>query len=162
MKSRPATGWEPLSPLSWSMFCFHFVAGICLSRNLLYWSFASRAMFIGSAFGPAFFASELRNARPFWCPLFVWLVFQQYSDPTCPVECIISDVVFRVFLQYARLLSRQLACSQLEMAQAFASASSMSDHFCPSSVVYLLCGWCDVTRKHDEPRLTTYQGKKRS
>ena len=36
------------------MFCFHFVAGICLSRNLLYWSFASRAMFIGSAFSPAF------------------------------------------------------------------------------------------------------------
>ena len=43
------------------------------------------------------FASELRNARPFWCPLFVWLVFQQCSDPTCPVECIISDVVFRVY-----------------------------------------------------------------
>ena len=55
-----------------------------------------------------------------------------------PVECTISDVVFRVFLQYTRLLSRQLACSQLEMAFAF--ASSMSDHFCPSSVVYLLCG----------------------
>ena len=28
------------------------------------------------------FASELRNARPFWRPLFVWLVFQQFSDPT--------------------------------------------------------------------------------
>ena len=106
------------------------------------------------------FASELRNARPFWCPLFVWLVFQQCSDPTCPVECIISDVVFRVFLQYTRLLSRQLACSQLEMA--FARTSSMSDHFCPSSEVFLLCGWCYVTRKHDEPRLTTYQGKTRS
>ena len=97
------------------------------------------------------FASELLNARPFWRPLFVWLVFQQFSDPTCPVECIISDVVFGVFLQYTRPLSRQLTCSQLEVA--FARASFMSDHFCPSSVVYLLCGWCDVTRKHDEPRL---------
>ena len=29
------------------------------------------------------------------------------ADPTCPVECIISDVVFLVFLQYTRLLSRQ-------------------------------------------------------
>ena len=109
---------------------------------------------------PCVFASELRNAWPFWCPLFVWLVFQQYSDHTCPFDCIISDVVFLVFLQYTRLLSRQLACSQLEMAVA--RASSMSDHFCPSSVVYLLCGWCDVTRKYDELRLTTYQGKKRS
>ena len=36
------------------MFCFHFVAGNRLSRNRLYWSFASRAMFIGSAFSPAF------------------------------------------------------------------------------------------------------------
>ena len=36
------------------MFCFHFVAGNRLSWNLLYWSFASRAMFIGSAFSPAF------------------------------------------------------------------------------------------------------------
>ena len=33
---------------------------------------------------------------------------------------------------------RQLACSQLEVS--FARASSMSDHFCPSFVVYLLCG----------------------
>ena len=87
---------------------------------------------------PRFFARELSHARPFWCPLFVWLVFQQCSDPTCSVECIISDVVFRVFLQYTRLLRRQLACSQLEVS--FARASSMSDHFCPSSVVYLLCG----------------------
>ena len=115
------------------MFCFHFVAGDRLSRNILYWSFASRVMFMGSAFGVAFFASVLRNALPFWCPLFVWLVFQQCSDidPTCSVECIISDVVFRVFLQYSRL--RQLACSQLKFS--FARASSMSDHFCPSSVV---------------------------
>ena len=52
------------------MFCFHFVAGNRLSRNLLYGSFASLAMFIGSAFSPAFFARELGNARPFWCPLF--------------------------------------------------------------------------------------------
>ena len=125
------------------MFCFHFVAGNRLSRNLRYWSFASRAMFIGSAFSPAFFASELRDARPFWCPLFVWLVFQQCGPIllvrlSVTLNCIISDVVFRVFLQYTLLLSRQLACSQLEVA--FARASSMSDHLCPSSVVYLLCG----------------------
>ena len=60
------------------MFCFHFVDGDSLSRNLRYWSFPSRALFMGSAFGAAFFfASKLRrNARPFWSPLFVWLVFQ--------------------------------------------------------------------------------------
>ena len=40
------------------MFCFHFVAGNRLSRNLLYGSFASLAMFIGSAFSPAFFCQR--------------------------------------------------------------------------------------------------------
>ena len=48
--------------------------------------FIGRSPLVQCSLAVRFFASELRNARPFWCLLFVWLVFQQCSDPTCPLS----------------------------------------------------------------------------
>ena len=95
-------------------------------------------MFIGSAFSPAFLpANSAMLDRSGARSLCGW------SSSSVPILLVRLSVSFPMSssgysfntLDYSE--DSLLVLSFLEVT--FASASSMSNHFCPSSVVYLLC-----------------------
>ena len=148
------------------MFCFHFsvVAGNRLSRNLLYWSFASRAVLIGSASAPLFCQQAPQCSTvlvPALCVVGLpaasagrsylsgWVYHFPMSSSGYSFNTLDYSVDSLLVLGW-RWLSHAHPPWVIMSAQVLA-------------VVYLLLWrmWCDV-RKHDEPRLTTYQGKKRT
>ena len=141
------------------MLCFHFVDGDHLSRTLRYWLFPSRAMFMGSAFGARFCQWASQCSAVLVSALCVvglpvqrsylpgWVYHFRYRLPSIPFVHLTTYIREEDGLHV--LFLKCLLHAHAHPPWAISSVQVLLFR-----ISCLLCGWCGVTRKRDQPRLT--------